>query len=253
MVPTDAELRAEYAAPARRPEGAGAGGGRAHPDQDRRLGRARGGRRGEGEGREDPRAGESGRGLRQARAGRRATTRRTRRAAASCPPSARGQMVPEFEQAAFAMQPGRDRRAGQDAVRVPRHQARLEESRARADLRGGAGRARGRPLAAQDRGGGQPPRPRARREGPEAARPLRRGAAQAAERRRDLQHDALGRARRAGAGDRRQRPVRRGGLLDQARQGLEDGGLDGARARRSSSRPRSGRPACRRSRSSRRG
>ena len=36
----------------------------------------------------------------------------------------RGTMVPEFEQAAFAMKPARHQRSGEDVVRLPHHQAR---------------------------------------------------------------------------------------------------------------------------------
>ena len=37
-------------------------------------------------------------------------------------------MVPEFDQAVFAMQPGPDQRPGEDAVRLPHHQAGRQEA-----------------------------------------------------------------------------------------------------------------------------
>ena len=124
IAPTDAELRAEYAL--RRdalkvPEQVVT----AHiliksdpskgPEADAAAQR---------EGREDPRPREGGRGLRQAREGIERRRRPTRTRAGSCPPSPAARWSPEFEQAAFAMSPGRDRRPGQDAVRLPRHQDR---------------------------------------------------------------------------------------------------------------------------------
>ncbi len=41
----------------------------------------------------------------------------------------RGRMVPEFDQAVFAMQPGPDQRSRQDAVRLPHHQTGGQEKR----------------------------------------------------------------------------------------------------------------------------
>ena len=60
------------------------------------------------------------------------TIRAARRSGGQLPPFSHGQMVPEFEQAAFSMAPGRDPRARQDAVRIPHHQARLEDAGAHA-------------------------------------------------------------------------------------------------------------------------
>ncbi len=66
-----------------------------------------------------------------------------------------------------------DRRPRQDAVRLPRDQDDREEPRARAELRGGARRPGGRPVAAQGRSRDEPPGPRARRARSRSSRVIR--------------------------------------------------------------------------------
>ena len=123
------------------------------------------------------------------------TTRAARATGGQLPPFSRGQMVPEFEAQAFDMAPGEVR--GPIKTQFGYHIIKLNAKTpgAHALARRSAPGARRRALRAAGLGGGRAARPRARGEAQGHAVGLRRGPAQAPERRRHLQHDGVVRPR----------------------------------------------------------
>jgi hypothetical protein len=128
------------------------------------------------------------------------------------PPFSRGQMVPEFEAQAFAMEPGEIR--GPIKTQFGYHVIKLNgrtPARTRSLERGAAVAGR-RAVRAAGFGRGGPARPRARREAEGDVVGLRRGPPKAPERRGQPQHHGVGGEGRPDTGHRRQRsfPTRRG-------------------------------------------